>query len=1073
MLPREHVAKALSFKEPDLVPWGEHSIDYTTHGVVLGRPSLVQAKMKQTRMTRLALLVGLLAMLLPHAALAGDSAQAWLRQLLPLPHEITLGETITVPVAAVKVTLRPEAGDVAATGARLLSDRLGLAPDAAPAKPALEIVLGRCTPLGRLGNSKVPGADRLRGLKNNDQAYVIAPLDGNTLALTGLTEKGVFYAAVTLAQLIEKGKQADRLTLPMLRVVDWPDLNERGEWGGSAGRDVEWLASQKMNVVEEHSSLSVSAEGRGEAQCNPKLIEQGRLHALKIVPIITHLDQLGGTGLYQRYPETKGKGPDAAMAGFEVVAPCLSQPRTAEVIADWMVALAQQEGVSSVCLWLGENGARCGCDQCKTAGQFVLETRAAVRAWRLAVERNPKIKLRLLLTQGSYPDNDKVLAEVPEGVEVSYYDGGRTYDSSRDPMIYPLLADYAKQGRWLGCYPQLTASWRIVCPWSGPQFIKYRMTEFVDKGLTNLTGYATPDNRLYDFNVSAAAEWGWNVRGREEHEFAAAWATRRDLKDPDKVADWAVMLGPVGWDVYGSGVPFSQFFGPAANLIRNRQAPVLGKGMFRYFPTAAHLAEDMALCDRALKLAESVQAPALVAETKVIQGYVVMLDRLYALGTMLSRPTPPNDAERAQMNRDLFAFSEAGGAVTQGLQDWERATGGDGGSRLTDTIQVTEQTVADVSKSLAALGLTNPSLSYFRVKAGAWKDEDFEPQEQRTLSSPVSSQVAGPGPYEVTFTYTAGWHGLTIQHAALVASATDAAEGGKVVAEDKHPGVAACQNQKNVYTLKLNDYDAKLRYFLVVEIRGVRSSDKPENRRGCQGTIMMRKVRVAGEATAVPPLGPLAPEELARYGGPKFTTTDRHVAVLMGGYGSDGILAALQGKPGVEVRPLWAITAKDLATCQVVILPQPRNRDSYRPETAALLQRFVQGGGGLIGLHDAVGFRGLPVLFPEIASGSHKVRQEEWVVTGDHPVVAGLAKGTPLAHSYYDFIALQAGPQGEVVARGASEKAPVVVCGPVGQGRYVAAGLIPGLSAEQDAETAPTAAEVTLLVNAARWAGGQ
>ena len=49
MLPRERVLKTLSFQEPDLVPWGEHSIDYTTYEMVLGRPSLVQAKMKQTR----------------------------------------------------------------------------------------------------------------------------------------------------------------------------------------------------------------------------------------------------------------------------------------------------------------------------------------------------------------------------------------------------------------------------------------------------------------------------------------------------------------------------------------------------------------------------------------------------------------------------------------------------------------------------------------------------------------------------------------------------------------------------------------------------------------------------------------------------------------------------------------------------------------------------------------------------------------------------------------------------------------------------------------------------------------
>lgn len=49
MLPRERVATTINFQEPDLVPWGEHSIDYTVYEMVLGRESLVQGKMKQTR----------------------------------------------------------------------------------------------------------------------------------------------------------------------------------------------------------------------------------------------------------------------------------------------------------------------------------------------------------------------------------------------------------------------------------------------------------------------------------------------------------------------------------------------------------------------------------------------------------------------------------------------------------------------------------------------------------------------------------------------------------------------------------------------------------------------------------------------------------------------------------------------------------------------------------------------------------------------------------------------------------------------------------------------------------------
>ncbi|MFP4057658.1 MAG: uroporphyrinogen decarboxylase family protein [Candidatus Brocadiia bacterium] len=49
MTPKERVYAALDHREPDRIPWGEHSIDYNVYEAVLGRPTLVQAKFRQTR----------------------------------------------------------------------------------------------------------------------------------------------------------------------------------------------------------------------------------------------------------------------------------------------------------------------------------------------------------------------------------------------------------------------------------------------------------------------------------------------------------------------------------------------------------------------------------------------------------------------------------------------------------------------------------------------------------------------------------------------------------------------------------------------------------------------------------------------------------------------------------------------------------------------------------------------------------------------------------------------------------------------------------------------------------------
>lgn len=48
MLPRERVIAALEHREPDRVPWGEHSIDFNVYEDILGRETFVQGKIKET-----------------------------------------------------------------------------------------------------------------------------------------------------------------------------------------------------------------------------------------------------------------------------------------------------------------------------------------------------------------------------------------------------------------------------------------------------------------------------------------------------------------------------------------------------------------------------------------------------------------------------------------------------------------------------------------------------------------------------------------------------------------------------------------------------------------------------------------------------------------------------------------------------------------------------------------------------------------------------------------------------------------------------------------------------------------
>ena len=998
---------------------------------------------------------------------ATDTARL-LDHVIPLPKEISLEREVALPPGQVVVRVEEGAGETVAHAAALLTAAIVGEEGAPDATGSFEVRLM----VAEQGSAQ---ARRLADLPNSDQAYAITPEGGErALVLTGLTEKGVYYAALTLRDLIVAGARPDRVTIPLVTVTDWPDLAERGLWGGNSVADMEWMAAHKMNLVESHVRLGVDEQGNGTAHISQEMLDLGRRNALKLVPIVTHLEQIDRTGIFRVLPQTAGQGDPEKWARIGHVRPaCWSHPDTVRVLGDWMVALASQEGVTDLCPWLSENAVKCECDRCAEQNQFALETAAILAGYERAKQVKPALGIRILLTQGSYRSNDVVLSMLPPGVGATYYDGGKTYDSSRDPMIYPLLEEWAAQGNWLGCYPQLTASWRTVSPWSGPQFIRYRMNEFVDKGLSCLCGYATPNNRLYEFNVAAAAEWSWNARGRDETQFARAWFTRKGLTDPEAAAEWAVTLGPAGWDVYGARVPYYWVHGKAAALVEARRKPSLGAGVYRYFETPERFDENLAAVARAMGLARELDDPALIAETQVIGGYVTMLKMLHDMALIVSVPDAPTEARREQLNEQMHALAQAGADVVDGLIAWEHACGpGLGTSRFDDTVAATERAARETGVALRPFGVQDPGAGYVQIVAGNWTEEDFVHNQRIIRVWEVTEAVSGADRYEARFNYRAGYRGLRMHRVALASAPADAPDNLSELSVDAHEGTAAVRNTENVYAVALAEHDPQLRYFIVAEITGSPDTNQPADRLGCRGDVTFGRVRVPGQPLPLLPLLPPGEAEAARRQGPVFTGEGVRVGVVQGGYGSAALLEHLRGHNEVAVQPLYHLVSDFIGRCQVVILPQARVVEAFPASAVEPLEAFVRGGGGLMTTHDAVGFRGLPVLCADVcAGGADKSGDHKWRVARQHPVTAGLPAGA-LEMGYYDFIALIPGPAGITVAVGEPNGEPAVVCGELGEGRYVACGLAVGIAGAGAAETPPTAHEAVLLMNAIRWLAG-
>ncbi|MBI3920687.1 MAG: hypothetical protein HY318_04650, partial [Armatimonadetes bacterium] len=733
-----------------------------------------------------------------------EEVRDWTRWLVPQPKQVDITGKLRVPVRSLRILLPSSPTELDQVAAQELVACL---------KETAEVQV----PVGPGGGPRTRititfarrDSDRkkLSQFRNSDQAYLLATRQasgGKVAGVTcaGITEVGVYYAVKTLIQLLRptvKGKgPAATVDVPVVRIVDWPDLEERGEWGGSVVEDVEWMSDRKLNLIEKHADLTVDDTGIGHATMDVKLMDRARTHAVRIVPIIHHLEQLGDTGLFKAFPQLKAAGvPDSL---------CFSRPEVVTLLSQWLSDLGRIPGVFDVMIWMSEEGQGCKCERCVKNDRFVNEMHACVAAWERAKENCPKLGLRLLLTQASYSSNEKILAAVPEGVKVSYYDGGRTYDTSRRSMIYPLLEEYAKKGRWLGVYPTLGANWLIVGPFSNPEFVHYRMTEFVDKGLSCLVGYTVPANWIYPVNVEGAAEWSWNAHGRTTEEFTKAYAVRHGIKDPDKFALWTQTLGPASWDLYESRFPFLENYLRDIDKVAGGYVKrPLGTSIFESFKSEARFDEDLARCVAALTLANEIGDKSSVLETRIIQGYLRMLKSVWQLSEVLhgDEGVDPKDRETAKQRFDLY--SAGSNAVTSLYPEWFDALAAQAKVEtpqcFNDTIHLVDSMAARMGELMERLGFEDADKPYRLHLIGQWKTEDFGDQQGQVRRFDVMQFVKGAGIYLFQPKWRSGTLGLSASQVSLLSFAKDKPEDTREEAVDRHPCHAGAWVQGDVYAL--------------------------------------------------------------------------------------------------------------------------------------------------------------------------------------------------------------------------------------------------------------------------------
>ncbi len=755
----------------------------------------------------------------------------WLDRLIPLPQQVTVERAARVPAEKIGIVCE--------------------APLAPPVRTALELLARFAQGAGERAvfviRLTLSGENaRLATVPNAEQAYAITPTDnGRGLTLAANMPAGLLYAARTLAQLVASPVviRADtEIELPLARILDWPAIAERGQWGGNAPQDLAWTSQWKLNTLEVDAGAAVDAHGAPVIRMNRDLFRQGATLGVKIVPYIMHLEQLAKYGGLMDRPEyTSTPDPNAPLPSDYIPGLCMSSPATQELITAWLMRAAEIEGVRDIQVWLSEDAAPCYCPRCVGQEPYGLEVACLVRALRRVQETHPHVRLRILTTQGSYPVNDRVLAAVPEDVGVSYYEGRRTYDSSYNPMIYPLMEEYARSGRWLGVYPQITQVFRTVFPWTAPQFIRYRAQEFADKGLANVIGYAVPSNRCHEFNVMALAEWTWHPHGRMPEEFARAYATVTGIADPDRFARWALLAGAAGWALADSRFDVNIIYDCA--LWDRPETTFAERYRDARISDAAFYDSAIAQANDALALAREIGHADLIAESECtlcsLQAFGLLRDVVPLLkGASLDA------SQRAEVVAALDELERCAYVLRTRLIEWgTRVLPGDKlPSRLLDTAASLLRVCDGAYRLAARHGIADPRPAYRLRPLATWSERDFVASPRARLLINLEELVPPEGgSYHVGFDFTASAWGADVAHVAVVTPSGERA--GENLLAETPDRVTHIGRWDRWYEMRLAipPRPPTGPRLLAVTLTGTPTGAPPE-RRSCDGVISLRRV---------------------------------------------------------------------------------------------------------------------------------------------------------------------------------------------------------------------------------------
>jgi hypothetical protein len=679
---------------------------------------------------------------------------------------------------------------------------------------------------------------KIKNTKKKEQAYSIKSII-NKGVYTGIkieafTDTGILYAARTLAQALTWND--GEVCLPILEIYDWPDTPYRGQWGGNSNCDIAWTSQFKLNVLDAKVTVSCDDSGNPVVIHNDRLYDEAAEYGVEIFSTISHLEQISNAGFMDKKKGMEGVPSEERKKRSDAhPVLCMRSDVTRDMVYQWFRGIVSRKGSEKILVWLSEEETRCYCPRCKGEEPFGLEVQCLLDAYAKIKTEFPQAELNIMLSQGSFKVNEKIAAMLPPEVGLTYYDGGRTYDSGMYEMILPELEEYAKRGGNLGVYPQVTHSWRVVFPWTAPYFIRCRCKEFVDKKLERVIGYAIPSNRYHEFNIMALAEWLWNRNGRTEAQFAKAYA-RLNGMDENLFADFLKVMNTPAWElaqsrlllrlmynyplVVRSSVEFNDHRFEMSEVIKIKNPGKLMKSAQEGLKIARKLKRDEYIHE-----AECVISG--LSAYKSITGFLSEINDKKPNVKKLQGYYEKLRADAAKMYSCILMWSDII------LMDRESCM-----YRVMDTASILLRVLDGFNRYLTETGFSVDNTMERVVHLGTWDESVFNSRKKGVLEFDITAilKKGGMGTYQVCLDFINSDSGTDVESILILEQQPAGGRKTVSISKDRYERLSVWKPWAE-YRISVRKLNAGAVYLLHLDISGLEN-----NRETCRGMAGIRKI---------------------------------------------------------------------------------------------------------------------------------------------------------------------------------------------------------------------------------------